>query len=129
MVAYSFKERFIRPIEIGLGSVQLSWDPAPKMQTIRADRRRHARPGEELQLYYAMRTKQCRLIGRARCLDVTPIEINVRHPRLTINLDIDRDAFAQADGFIDIQDMHRFWRSEHGLGLFKGVLIRWEPLS
>ena len=27
--------------------------------------RRHARPGEQLQLFTGMRTRQCRLIGRA----------------------------------------------------------------
>ena len=53
MVAYSLKPRFIPPILSGA-----------KRQTIRAiSRRRHAIPGETLQLYTGMRTKQCRLIG------------------------------------------------------------------
>ncbi|MEJ0016825.1 MAG: ASCH domain-containing protein [Acetobacteraceae bacterium] len=46
MVAYSFKRDFAAPILAGI-----------KRQTIRADRRRHARPGEVLQLYTGMRTK------------------------------------------------------------------------
>jgi hypothetical protein len=51
MVAYSFNRRFVPAIESGI-----------KSQTIRAPRRRHARPGERLQLYSDMRTKACRLI-------------------------------------------------------------------
>jgi hypothetical protein len=51
MVAYSFNRRFVPAIESGM-----------KSQTIRAHRRRHARPGEQLQLYTGMRTKSCRLI-------------------------------------------------------------------
>jgi hypothetical protein len=51
MVAYSFNRRFVPAIESGI-----------KSQTIRAPRRRHARPGEWLQLYTGMRTKSCRLI-------------------------------------------------------------------
>lgn len=39
MVAYSFRKRFGPPILAGT-----------KAQTIRADRKRHARPGEEVQL-------------------------------------------------------------------------------
>lgn len=51
MVAYSFNRRFVPAIEAG-----------SKRQTIRAHRRRHARIGEQLQLYTGMRTKACRLI-------------------------------------------------------------------
>ncbi len=51
MVAYSFNRRFVPAIESGI-----------KSQTIRAHRRRHARPGERLQLYTGMRTRACRLI-------------------------------------------------------------------
>lgn len=71
MVAYSFKKQFIRPILIGLGA-PLSPDefavgmdefgnvsrPVGKRQTIRAlGKRRHARPGELVSLYFGMRTK------------------------------------------------------------------------
>ena len=66
MVAYSFRPRFIEPILGGR-----------KRQTIRAiGRRRHARPGDPLQLYAGMRTRNCRLIGRAICIDV--VEVGLR---------------------------------------------------
>lgn len=141
MVAYSFKPRFVNPILKGLG--QLSLDPAgpivphvhPKRQTIRAvGKRRHARPGETLQLYTGMRTRQCRKIGEARCVDVLPIRIVVREHSMPISLDGAHvgggrsQDFARADGFTGIEDMHEFWKREHGLGTFHGLLIRWVPL-
>lgn len=135
MVAYSFKNRFIDPIRVGLSSVSLSFDCHPKRQTIRAiGQRRHVRPGETLQLYFAMRTKHCFKIGEARCRDVTPIEIYVKEHSMPVTLNGSHfgggflSAFAREDGFRDAVDMHEFWKKEHGLGLFRGLLIRWEPL-
>ena len=51
MVAYSFKARFVPLIREGL-----------KTQTIRAQRSRHARPGELIQLFSGMRTHLCEKI-------------------------------------------------------------------
>ena len=124
MVAYSFKRRFVEPIRVGLGmkpealaparAFQAGDDysifepPAPKRQTIRADRRRHARPGEELQLYCGMRTKGCFLIGRSRCIEVKPIYIEIEAPliivgegkqRRRITTKSELDEFARTDGF------------------------------
>lgn len=140
MVAYSFKKRFVEPILRGLLVVDRWGDDArwvPKRQTIRADRRRHARPGEEVQLYTGMRTKQCRLIGRARCTSVAGIRIHVSRGIISIDdypaiRDGDLDAFAQADGFVSWEEMKDFWWANHPksllLGGFKGVIIKWEPL-
>lgn len=146
MVAYSFQERFIKPIEVGLSSVRLSFDPDPKTQTIRAEgKRRHARPGEAVQLYYAQRTRQCRLIGVARCVAAPSIRIYVKKdcvevgaiPHLAMNKRVIAsagalDAFARSDGFEDWCEMKRFWSDEHGdvarLGPFVGRLIMWEPI-
>jgi len=136
MVAYSFKQRFVQPIRVGLSSVSLSFDCAPKRQTIRLPRRRHARPGEILQLYYAQRTKHCQKIGEARCIEVVPIRINVSPTPYGLDIrvgkhwlsDLERIDFAQADGFNDCGDMYDFWRQEHGVGYFNGDLIKWEPI-
>lgn len=127
MVAYSFKQRFVEPILAG-----------SKRQTVRADRKRHARPGEELQLYTGLRTKHCRLIARACCAEVWPI---------TILFD-DEDAeaegiilpgfgfpgglegFAKADGFVSWAELKRFWRENHpGIDEFHGLLIVWGELK
>jgi hypothetical protein len=115
MVAYSFDKRFVPQIANGF-----------KRQTIRAHRRRHARPGEALQLYTGMRTKQCKKIRDdvlcsridevrfdLRCLEGAAVPKNSRAlislvahrwPELSINgipiVDEDRQVdFAVRDGF------------------------------
>lgn len=138
MVAYSFKRQFIDPIRVGLGLPdvlrRLSSPPPPKRQTIRADRARHARPGEELQLYHGMRTKHCFLIGRAICTDVQPIRITFRRSRIKIATQIIEaplwlNEFAQADGFDHWMAMRDFWAENHAGTVFKGVIIYWRAPS
>lgn len=68
MVAYSFQKQFVPAIRSG-----------QKRQTIRADRKRHARPGEALQLYAGMRTKGCfKIIDDPVCERVDDIRIDLR---------------------------------------------------
>lgn len=132
MVAYSFCKRFVAPILRGLHPEDGVADM--KMQTIRTDRKRHARPGEELQLYCGMRTKSCFLIGRATCTDIRKVTIDF--PRDRINVDYismtttgQLNAFSQCDGFVNWDDMRKFWREEHpGVDQFAGVLIMWRPI-
>jgi hypothetical protein len=138
MVAYSFQRRFVAPICLGLGRhVPAGFNHATtaKLHTIRAPRKRHARPGEMLQLYYAQRTKHCLSIGVARCTEVKPIEIFVVPSGLVGFVEIDGhrladraalDAFARSDGFEDWNDMLEFWRDQHAVVSFKGVIIHWE---
>lgn len=143
MVAYSFKRRFVEPIRTGL-------IPGPqdigKRQTIRAaagtwSKKRHARAGEELQLYHGMRTKECFLIGRARCVGCRPIFVNIGRPRggPYVRIEGDEpllaaselDAFARRDGFADFGEFSMFWYEHHHADMydFRGVLITWEPTS
>lgn len=141
MVAYSFQRRFGPQIQAGLGLMPVTGLLVPKRHTIRRDRRRHARPGEEVQLYHGMRTKRCELIGRARCTSVGPIEIHFRrrstgdwmhHDALPEKMDRsgDLDQFAKSDGFQDWADLRAFWSEEHpGIEDFAGVIIFWEPLT
>jgi hypothetical protein len=146
MVAYSFKRRFVEPIRAGLGLQNFNQfgveipDVRPKRQTIRADRRRHARPGEMLQFYCAMRTKSCFLIGRAHCVDVQPIYIEVEAPlvivgegkqRHRITTKSELNEFARADGFGSYEEFGLFWYEEHHdtMNDFYGVIIKWKPLS
>lgn len=121
MVAYSFKPRFAPLIVEGM-----------KTQTIRAPRQRHARPGEDIQLFTGMRTAQCKRIATVRCTDVLAVEIwfepNGQIGRITTDgLPVwDLDAFAVRDGFADAADMAAFWAETHGRGgQFTGVLIEW----
>lgn len=125
MVAYSFRPRFVDPIRAGT-----------KRQTIRPERKRHARPGEGLQLYTGMRTRQCKLIGRAICEDVRAVTLLFSHevaaegviaPSLHVAGGL--EAFAQRDGFASWADLKAFWRENHpGIDEFTGVLISWGPL-
>lgn len=126
MVAYSFKIRFVHSIVSGR-----------KTQTIRAPRKRHARVGEVMQLYTAMRTKQCRPIGVAVCETVDAVTLRFGdggigrlgsvefegEKRRTTAANL--DAFAQRDGFESWSDMSAWWRISHGPGDFTGLVIRW----
>jgi hypothetical protein len=148
MTAYSFERQFVDPIRVGLGlapMVRESEIPGvipctvvgPKLQTIRADHKRHARPGEEVQLYCGMRTKHCFLIGRATCIGVTPIIICVEAQRIIVDIEKrypqiletvgDLHTFANADGFPNWSAMREFWRTNYPFDNFVGVIIRWEP--
>lgn len=143
MVAYSFNRRFEEPILAGT-----------KCGTIRAvGRRRHARPGETVQLYRGMRTRHCRLLGTSTCFEVEPIRLLIvdaatsprilgitigaqkRGQRAPVFLDVPEavDIFARGDGFSDGASMARFWCEAHrdlisaGSLLFDGLWIRWAP--
>ena len=120
MVAYSFKKEFAAPIIAGT-----------KRQTIRADRARHARVGETLQLFTGMRTKHCRKIGTATCAGIVPIWLDFDCDRVQVGsdtmLELPRlNAFAVRDGFKDFAAMRTFWENEHDLGKpWSGYMIQW----
>lgn len=89
MPAYSYKRRFVAPIWVGLGLpikpviglvIAAGVEIRPKRQTIRADRARHARPGEIVQHYCGMRTKSCFKIGEGRCTFASPIKLIMTPP-------------------------------------------------
>jgi hypothetical protein len=124
MVAYSFNPRFVDPILNGA-----------KTQTIRLiGNKRHARPGELIQLYTGMRTRQCRKIcDDVRCVSDHQIHIDfgqegqIEGIKVGILRIIDFDAFAAMDGFADAADMAAFWKATHGASQrFSGALIRWK---
>lgn len=102
-----------------------------KLQTIRAGRERHARPGERLQLFTGMRTAQCiKIMHDPVCTMVLPIRIGfatARIARIEVGqvLVRDLDMFAALDGFPDLDDMTHFWLERHGARDFRGVVIEW----
>lgn len=94
MTAYSFQKRFAPKILDG-----------SKPHTIRRRRKRPAKPGDKLQLYTGMRTKQCQLIMRAVCTAVYPIEVIRGHGVIlngTLLSDEETIKLALADGFEDV---------------------------
>ncbi len=123
MVAYSFQPRFVGPIIEGT-----------KAQTIRAvGRRRHAQPGDQLQLYTGMRTRRCRLIGRATCTSLWPISISLAANSIALGDEpvLDLDSFARQDGFAGWRSMRLFWQDTHGKALaepWHGFVVSWADL-
>lgn len=123
MPAYNFQRRFVRPIQRGT-----------KTQTIRRiGKRRHARPGEPIQLYAGMRTKKCRKVVRdVLCREVSDIEIEIGDSGFE-SIDINGillpkkqwRAFAKRDGFNSVQEFYELFKRMHGTGKFHGVLIQW----
>ncbi len=119
MVAYNFAAQFADEVRSGR-----------KSMTIRTARQNgHAVVGDELQLYTAMQTKNCRLLKRATCIFAASIVIE----RLRIIVDgrvmSDPDELARADGFTDFERMKTWFTKHYGLPSihqpFRGELICW----
>ena len=117
MVAYNFQHQFAEAVESGR-----------KRQTIRAPLKdgRHAKPGDQLQLYTGMRSKACRKLRDAVCHDSCRIRVEADKiwtfgPQ---ELHLDLQAWAKRDGFESWADMRAFFEASHGLP-FDGVLISW----
>jgi len=115
MVAFNFKKQFVEAVEEGT-----------KRQTIRAHRKdgRQPKVGDKLQLYYGMRTKQCRKLRDAKCKEVWSIRIEKDDAHIFGWGDVFRDTFAVADGFKGWEDMRDFFKETHGLP-FNGILVKW----
>lgn len=86
MVAYSFKPFFTPQIEA-----------LTKRQTVRSQRKRHARPGEQVQLFTGMRTSTCR-----KLVDPDPVCIRVRPISIVINISAEVDALITSISIEDI---------------------------
>lgn len=128
LAAYNFKLEFEPAIMADL-----------KRHTIRAERRdgRRPSPGEVLSLYVGMRTKQCRLLKRRRCVKVQDIRIfDTGEGCLFISIEgvylseSEKQQLARSDGFADLDAMFAFWMKTHSglLGQidFTGAMIHWE---
>jgi hypothetical protein len=137
MVAYSFNTAFVRQVET-----------LAKRQTVRLPRKRHARPGEPVQLYAGMRTKHCRKLVDPDpvCIGVDEIVIRPAEHPLFVEVNgmplagDDLEAFCSADGFDPTRFptaaksgvkasalFARWWLAIHEQPVFHGVVIRWEP--
>lgn len=126
MVAYNFKPSFAPRII-----------DRTKQQTVRhAGKKRHARPGELVQLYTGLRTRAAqKIIDDPMCVAVDhiiiPVDASFHHRVGTIEingapLELEAAAaFAIADGFPDLMHFGRFWLLTHGEGRFEGVVVRW----
>lgn len=115
MVAYNFQAQFASDVESG-----------KKRQTIRAGgKRRHARVGDDIQLYTGQRTTACRKLGDGVCTRSTYCAIREDGVTTGTMPPTDIDEFARADGFRNFDHMKQWSRETHGLP-FVGRLIQWE---
>jgi hypothetical protein len=114
MVAINFQAEFVPDIRAGR-----------KTQTIRRSER--CKAGDDLQLYTGQRTKNCELIGTAKCAICEPITIAddyiaVGYFRLPYG---DADHIAKVDGFKGIEQMRDWFRAKYGPLPFGGFRIFW----
>lgn len=139
MVAYSFEKRFVGHVQAGLEPGP--WCPGMKRHTLRKPRlgrQGHARPEQPVHLYTAMRTKHCRMIGKAVARVQIPVLLlwngkrlglmrnagaaprsRVAHLAPAVQQLLDEptitlkgkamDAFARTDGFADAAEMAAFF--------------------
>lgn len=123
MVAFNFMARFASSVEDGT-----------KRQTIRAaGKRRPPILGEQLQLYTGMRSRDCRLLRSAPCLQVHKIAMELATRRVRIQLgdvvrELDTDEInqlAKDDGFASSDLFFAYFTETHG-ETFGGYLIKWE---
>lgn len=119
MVAYNFQPEFISPILLGT-----------KVSTIRPDgKRRHARAGEEVQLYVGMRTPDCALLLRARCLRSLPIEIHADHVRADGQCKANPvyyEILARNEGFSSFGNLQAWFDRRYGLPAVGFTQIIWD---
>lgn len=120
MTAFNFRKRYVPLIEAGT-----------KRQTIRKYRKdgRVAEPGSLLQLYYGMRTKQCRLLAEVTCASRAPVVVVIEDGVLRAWIDSGRvvniGQFARDDGFEGADDMRMAFEQMHGHWM-QGYLYRWD---
>lgn len=117
MVAYNFQAQFADAVASGA-----------KRQTIRATgKRRHARAGDPLQLYTGMRSKSCRKLLDAVCVQAVPVHISEDGAVTWAGSQLPGAqvaSLALQDGFQDVAAFLDFFRTQHGLP-FQGVCISW----
>lgn len=137
MVAYDFQPEFVGLIRSGKKTTTV--------RKTRNGRSRHAKPGDQLQLYTGRRRPGAELIGRAVCKAVTPVVLRFvdrgrnegvtwfwpGDPRFAAAPSHMRElnAFARADGFTGWAQLKAFFADHHpGVDPFEGVLIEWGEL-
>jgi hypothetical protein len=127
MTAFNFKPRFVPKII-----------DRTKTQTVRAERKDGWRPepGTDVQLYTGLRTSRTKLIGKAKLISITSIQIDWAHSwvDLTKNGKQTRidcwkpgplNEFARADGFENWEAFWTFFRVIHPDDIFTGFVVTW----
>lgn len=118
MVAFSFSTEFVDAVSSGR-----------KSQTIR--QRKRAKPGDRLQLYTGMRTKNCRKIVANDPVCTLVDYVSIRPDYLTLGdtrkHEGDADDFARRDGFENYAAMVKWFETKYGSPYFQGFVHVWKP--
>lgn len=116
MVAFNFQAQFADDVAA-----------FRKRQTIRRSSR--AKPGDAIQLYTGQRTKACRKLGDAICIDSGYVGLTARGVTLwdASRYPRDIDEFARADGFKDYAAMWKWFSERYETNSFTGYITRWRP--
>jgi hypothetical protein len=96
-----------------------------KTQTFRATKRCDV--GDEMHLFVGLRTKNCEIIKKVRCISVEMGLIDVGRVVIVNDRENNQrlDEFAQSDGFIDHNQMLQFFAGQGRKFPFHGWLHRW----
>lgn len=115
MVAINFSPKFAEAVETGR-----------KTQTIRQSAR--AKAGQALQLYTGQRTKACRKLADAVCVDCTYVGLTARGVTLgdASKFPGHIDDFARSDGFENYAAMWKWFSERYETNSFTGHIIRWQ---
>lgn len=130
MPTLSFKKQFCGRVEAG-----------EKTHSLRSKRARAWKVGDYLGLYYALRTKQARLLGKTVVIALQDVSIHLRCVKegepFAFDITIDgeplsadeAESFARRDGFEDLAAMRLFWVTENKMqanDVWRGDLIHWK---
>lgn len=127
MVAYNFRKQFAEQVTSG-----------KKRQTIRLrNGKRPPRVGDEINLYYGLRTKSCRLLRTVKCKGVVSLVVDVPRESVTawstasfLPLPVpikgkDLIQLARDDGFNTVDEFFSFFRKQYGEQQLDCWLIAW----
>jgi len=122
MVAFNFKKQFADDVETGR-----------KFSTIREKIR--CKPGDNVQLYTGMRTKNCRKLREDVCTGAGSILINrnkagapywsIREIWGDLELGWNGLCLHEIEGFKNVEDFVRFFEDQYGLP-FSGYIYQWK---
>lgn len=114
MVAINFSPQFAEDVAAGR-----------KTQTIRQTAR--VKAGQVIQLYTGQRTRACKKLGDAECIDCTYVGLTARGITLgdVSKFPRNMDEFARADGFENYAAMWAWFSGRYKTTSFTGVVIRW----
>lgn len=82
-----------------------------------------------MHLFTGLRTTHCRRLGTARCIVSAPVSLAAAGVCLGEQSDVNADAFAQIDGFLDYREMLAWFQDQYQSPEFHGWVHRWQDFA